>query len=173
MRRIKKAANILDSVNDFMFGAANVLLILVVLGVCTEVFFRFLTGHSLEVIFELTEYSLVWMLFLGTAWLQKRNGHVNMDLVLSRLNPRSRILTSIVTFSLSTIAVGIITWYGVKVTVQDFQMNFLCVSVIQPLKWPIEAIIPIGSFLLLIELMRKTYEYLVSWKMLPRREQKG
>jgi len=166
MNVTRQTGAIFDSVNSALAGVATVLLVLVALAIPVNVLLRYSLGISFAGLFELTEFSLLWITFLGAAWLLRKDGHVNIDLVITRLEPRSRILANIVTFSISTILFGIITWYGVKVTLQDFQTNFILGTVLEPPKWPVEAIIPIGSFLLFIQLLRKTYGHLVSWKAL-------
>ncbi len=150
---------------------AAALLVFVAIAISVDVLVRKFLGISFAGLLELTEFSLLWITFLGTAWLLQRDGHVSIDLVISRLNPRPRALVNLITSSTCTILFGVITWYGVKVTWQDFVTGFLMETVLTPPKWIIETIIPIGSFLLFIQLLRKTYGYLVSWKVLSTREQ--
>ena len=61
-------------------------------------------------------------------------------------------------------------FYTVKLTAADYQGNFILASILNPPKWPIEIIIPIGFLMLFIQLIRnardfyKRYAYLSGMK---------
>lgn len=164
MKPIKKFWASFDKTNTVLAAFAGVLLILLMLSISIDVSLRYFFGITFTGLLELSEFSLLWITFLATAWLLTKTGHVNIDFVINRLSPRPKVIFNIGIYLVSAIIFSIITWYGVKVTWQDFQLNTVMATILEPLKWPIEAIIPIGSFLLFIGLLRKTYEYILSWK---------
>jgi C4-dicarboxylate transporter DctQ subunit len=161
---------ILDKIVTVLMVLAAALVLLDTLAVTIDVILRYSLGITWTGLFELTEYSLLWITFLSTAWILKVDGHIRVDLLLSRFNPRRRAITNIVTSIICIILLCVLTWYSAKLTLSHYQMGTYISSILQPVKWPIEIIIPIGYFLLLIVLLRKTYGYLTSWKVLPRAE---
>ena len=146
-----------------VLGAA--LILLDTLAVSFDVILRYSLGLTWTGLFEITEYSLLWITFLSAAWILKIDGHIRVDLLLDRLSPRRKAITNSVASIICLILLGILTWYSARLTLNHYQMGTYISSILQPVKWPIDIIIPIGYFLLFIVLLRKTYGYLTSWKV--------
>ena len=163
---------IFDKTITVLMVLACALVLLDTLAVTVDVILRYSLGITYTGLFEITEYSLLWITFLATAWLLKIDGHIRVDLLLSRLNPRHRVITNIVTSIICVILLGILTGYSAKLTLNHYQLGTYISSILQPVKWPVEIIIPVGYFLLFIELLRKTYGHLTSWKALSKGEQR-
>jgi C4-dicarboxylate transporter DctQ subunit len=148
-----------------VLGAA--LILVDTLAVSFDVILRYSLGLTWTGLFEIMEYSLLWITFLSAAWILKIDGHIRVDLLLDRLRPRRRAITNTVASIICLILLGILTWYSAKLTLNHYQMGTYISSILQPVKWPIDIIIPIGYFLLFIVLLRKTYGYLTSLKIPP------
>jgi TRAP-type C4-dicarboxylate transport system permease small subunit len=164
MKMADRAWAIFDKILTALMVLACALVLLDTLAVTVDVILRYSLGMTWTGLFEITEYSLLWITFLSTAWILKVDGHIRVDLLLSRFSPRRRAITNIVTSIACIILLCILTWYSAKLTMNHYQMSTYISSILQPVKWPIEIIIPVGYFLLLIELLRKTYGYMISWK---------
>ena len=87
----------LDRAITAMMALGAAIIIIDMLAVSVDVILRYSIGFTYTGLFELTEYSLLWITFLATAWLLKINGHIRLDLILDRLNPRRKLITNIVT----------------------------------------------------------------------------
>jgi TRAP-type C4-dicarboxylate transport system permease small subunit len=147
-----------------MMGIAAAILIIDMLAVTIDVLLRYSLGITYNGLFEIMEYTLLWMTFLPTAWLLKIDGHIKVDLLIERLAPRQKAMLNIVTSIICAILLCALAWYGARLTVLDAQTGLYLSTVLTPVKWPIEIIIPIGYLLLLIELLRKTYNYILTWR---------
>jgi TRAP-type C4-dicarboxylate transport system permease small subunit len=86
-------------------------LFLLMLMTVTQVFLRKLTNHAILGTVELTELAMAFIVFCSLAECQVHEGHIKVDLVLSRFSPRVQsffdILTqgaSFVIFTLMTVA---------------------------------------------------------------------
>lgn len=160
-----KMAHIFDQTIGGMALLAAILLAFVMLLVNAEVISRRFFNKPLVWELEITEYCLLFITFLGAAWLLKEEGHVRMDLLLNRLTPRSQNLLNVITSVIGIIVCFIFTWYGARLTLEYFQTNYyIGGSYLMPLKGPIMMVIPIGTFMLTIQFMRQTYKYLVIWR---------
>ncbi|MDP2644964.1 MAG: TRAP transporter small permease [Desulfobacterales bacterium] len=148
---------IFDKTNQVMMHIACLLLVLIMLAISIDVLLRYFLNISFGGLLELVEYCLLWMTFLGATHLLKTDAHVNADLVLTRMNPRNRAFLDIATCMLAAIVFGLLSYFGVVVVWQHYQSNLRLASVLMPYKWPIVTIIPMGSFLLFIQLLRKAY----------------
>ena len=167
----ERAWAIYDKILDLLVVFATFLVIFDTVIVSIDVLMRSAFGTTWKGFFEIAEYSLLWMAFLGAAWLLRINGHVRVDLILSRLKPKPKVMISIVSSIICALVFMVIIWYSAKITLHDFQVGFTLSSLLTPPKWPVEIIIPIGSLLLLIQLLRNIYEHLKNWISLSRGEQ--
>jgi TRAP-type C4-dicarboxylate transport system permease small subunit len=103
-------------------------------------------------------------MFLTVSLTLKREGHVKMDLVLTRLRPGTQSILNIITSVIGIFICLVLTWYGTVVTWDYFQTGYYIGTMLMPPKAPIMLIIPVGSFLLLIQFLRRAYSYLESWR---------
>ena len=153
-----------------MMALSAAILVIDMLAVTIDVLLRYSLGITYTGLFEIMEYSLLWMTFLPTAWLLKIDGHIKVDLLIERLDPSHKLMLNTITSIICILLLCVLTWYGVRLTVLDFQSGLYLSTVLTPVKWPIEIIIPIGYLLLLIELVRKTYHRVLAWKAMSRGE---
>ena len=165
MKLLEKARAIFDHFNDFLLWLAGVLLYFALFSVCYEIGMRYFLHHPTVWSLELTEYTLVWVTFLGTAWLLRREGHVKIDFLLLRLKPRVQTIINIVTSILCAIACLVALWYSGQVVREQFQRGLVFSTALALPMWPIFIILPIGFFLLFIQFLRRTYRYLASWRL--------
>jgi len=132
-------------------------------GVLLTIVLRFF-DISLIWMFETTKFALVWITFLGTAWLLKREGHVKMELLLSRLNPRTRGLINSITSIIAAISCLVVVWYSAMQTWEYYEIGYTTRTTWRPLMAPVMVIIPVGSLLLFIQFLRRAYGNLGDWR---------
>lgn len=132
--------------------------------VTIDVLIRNIFSKTYAGLFEITEYSLLWMTFLGTTWILRNNGHVRIDLVVTLLPQKYRSILNAIASILSVILLLAMTYYSTKLILYDYRTGFTLSGVLRPLKWPIEMIIPIGFLLLSVQSLRNAYETWVSLK---------
>jgi TRAP-type C4-dicarboxylate transport system permease small subunit len=172
MKPAERFWSVFDKTITAMMVLGAALIIIDTLAVSIDVIVRYVAGVSYTGLFELTEYSLLWITFLATAWLLKTGGHIRVDLLADRLEPGPRAILDSIASIIGILLLGALTWYGARLTVLDFQTGLYLSSILSPVKWPIEIIIPIGYLLLLIDLLRKTYHRLAALRTPPRGELK-
>ena len=164
-RFYEMASSVFDRIVDvFMFLGALILAFLMI-SVCWDVMARVFWGRPLEWVLEFTEYGLLYMTFLCTAWVLKDDAHVASDLVLSKLSPKTRIFTMILTSILGAGVCLLLSWYGMVVSLEKLKAGAFQPTVIQPPDFPIFIIIPVGFFLLFIQFLRRIYKNYESWKI--------
>ena len=160
MKLLAKASAIFDRVIDFLVFLACLLLMFAVVMVGLDVALRYFFGRPIIWAVEITEYSLLYIAFLGAAWLLKKEGHVRVDVVLNLLNPRNQTLVNIITSILGAMVCLVIAWYGAEITWDHFVRGVPSIQLLHTPRFLILMIIPIGSFLLFIQFLRRTYGYL-------------
>ena len=169
MKLQTRVSAIFDRTSNLLafFGAS--LIIFIMLAVSLEITVRQFLGISVRGLLEVTEYALLYITFSGAAWLLKREGHVKMDLVLNRLRPRAQSILNMITSAVSAIALLIIVRYSARATWEYFLNDYYVPGLLEPPQWAILIIIPIGSLLVSIQFLRRTYGYLTNWRALSKK----
>ena len=160
MKSPKSFWTIFDKINDICFILSSIALLLITVGVSADVISRYVFSRSFGGIVELTEFGLLLMTFLGIAWVWKKDTHVRIDILLNKLKPEHKTILNIIIALFGIVIFALLTWFGTTVTIKDFMLNVKIESVLKPLKWYIEIIIPIGCFLLFMESVRKFFKYI-------------
>ena len=164
-----KATSVFDRALNVTAFAAAALLIFMMLAICLEVVARRI-GYPQEWQMEITEDCMIFITFLGTAWLLKREGHVKMDILVNALNPRAQAWLGIITSVIGVIISLYLVVWGSMTTWDHYQRGVFQMTPLLMPTAPLLAIIPIGSILLLIQFLRRTHGYLGARRMALSRE---
>lgn len=121
---------------------------------------RYALGQSLAWVTEVSAYSLLFLAFLGAAEVLRRDGHVNVDILLNALRPRPRAMLNLVTALLGLLTSLLLLRYGLDVTMESFRTGQVEVSILQIPKHYLLGVIPLGSFFLGIGYVEKIRQYL-------------
>lgn len=89
--------------------AAGIVMVMMCL-TSIDVVLRYVFNSPLPGVYELQEFLLVGVVFLGLAYTQSLRGHINVDLLPNRLSPPVQIKLSILAHVTSLIIFAIITW---------------------------------------------------------------
>jgi TRAP-type C4-dicarboxylate transport system permease small subunit len=104
------------------------------------------------------------MTFLCTAWVLKNEAHVTSDLLLIGLSPKNQSFVNTITSILGAVICLVLAWFGAEVSWDKLQSGAYQPTAIQPPDFPIFVIIPIGSFLLFIQFLRRAKKNFKNWK---------
>ena len=164
MRLLSRLTIIFDRVNDSFAFLAVIILTAIALAVTLEVIQGAIWGRTITGLIELSGLSILYITFLGAAWVLRREGHVRMDILIERLPLRVQVGLNIITSLIGTFACGLITFYGIKVTSFFLETGYTLTILLEPQKWPFIIIIPIGSFMLFIQFVLRTSGFFRDWK---------
>lgn len=151
---------VFDRVLNVLGVAAGVLVALMMLEVSVDVFMRYFLNRPISWTIEFNQYAMIFVLYLGVAWVLRDKGHVVMDIVIIRMNHKYRKLTDSITSIMAAIVCFIITWYGVLVNVDYFQTGYMYGEVLNIPAFSLQFIVPLGMFLLTIQFLRQAYGYM-------------
>ena len=144
----------LNGVIAGMAVVAGLLLLFITFSISYGIFTRALGFQSPVWTVQFSEYSLLWMTFLGTAWVLRRRKHVAMDIVTGRFNPRNRRIAEIVHSLMGIGLCGILCWFSSRMTLNLFQRGVTDVQAIDIPKHLVVIVIPIGFLLLTLQFVR-------------------
>jgi len=86
MRILKKLEALFDYCLNIMAVTAAIILAMIIVLVSADALGRYFFNQPILWVPEITEYSLIFITFLGSAWLLNKEGHVMMELALNHLN---------------------------------------------------------------------------------------
>ena len=163
-KTLSRMSFIFDRILSALMCLGAVILAFLMLAVCWDVIARTVAGKPLMWLLEFTEYGLLYMTFLCTAWVLKNEAHVNSDLLLVTLSPEKQALLNTLTSILGAFICLCLTWFGADVALEKMQSGAYQPTAIQPPDFPIFVIIPIGCFLLFIQFLRRAHNNLEKWR---------
>ena len=161
---LKKIGLWFDGVLNAMAVIAGLIFLFILLLVCFDVVMRYIfknpTGWSLEV----CEYLLVYLTFLGSPWLLREGGHVQVDIVLQFL-PKSLVpAMKIVTGLLAVVALAVLFIFSTEAVWDLYQRGVDEIKILTIPKWVLFWVIPFGSLFLCLEACRQFFSQLVNYR---------
>ena len=162
-----KAGTIFDHVIKSLTWLACALILLAILAVSVGVVMRYFFNCPIVWVLEICEYILLYIVFLGTAWVLREEGHVKVSFLVDRLSPKTQAMVNVITSILGIAGCLALSIYGTQVTWDYFQRGVPTLEFLKLPKFLVLMIIPIGSSLLTVQFLRRSYGYLRTWRSLP------
>ena len=165
MRIISRLGTVFDCAIVIMARLSDVILMFLMLSVCADVILRYFFNRPQAWIVEISEYLLLYITFLGAAWVLKNEGHVIIDILVARVSPTTRATFGIISSVIGTFVCLVVFWFGAAETLDIFKRGVAVPSVLEFPKGPLVAIIPFGSFFLMIQFIRRTFGFMRSFRV--------
>lgn len=100
---------------------------------------------------EASVFLLIFTVFAGAPFVQKNEHHLNVDLVIIHLSPRTREITLIVVSILSCLIAGLLAWYAWPMWWESVIGNEHSESLWGPPLWIPYLFLPLGMTLLFFQ----------------------
>ena len=146
---------IFDKILNLMCFLAKLIIAFVMFSVSFDVICRYIFNSPMIWVIPISESSLVYVTFLGAAWLLREKGHVTMETFTEKLGKGGQVLFGMFGSILGIIVSAIFTWYGALTTYDHFRRGIYESTVMEMPVAPVLAIIPVGCFLLLVQFIRE------------------
>jgi TRAP-type C4-dicarboxylate transport system permease small subunit len=165
LNMLKRLEKIFDSILVLLSVISGIIFIFIMSSVCIDVVMRYFINRPMKWVIEISEYLLVYMTFLGTAWVLRQDGHVTVDILTVRLNPKFRVIVGIISSLIGVLVCLIIVWFGTIETWDNFERGVRIPSILEFPKAPLLAVIPFGSFFLMIQFIRRAFGFIkkINW----------
>jgi C4-dicarboxylate transporter DctQ subunit len=160
---MKHFFRIFDHILNVMAFLAGLILVFIMVSVGLEVIMRYFFNRPLMWVTEVTECLLLYITFLGSAWLLREEGHVKVDILLNRLKPRAAAFLGIIGSLVGIFVSIIMTVYGLSVTWDYFKRGIYTPTAMEIPVSAILLIIPLGSFILSVQFLRRTGRFIVGF----------
>jgi len=152
--RLEALSRILDRILAGMAVLAGLLLLFITFSISYSIFTRALGFQSPVWTVQFNEYSLLWMTFLGSAWVLSRRKHVAVDIITARLGTGGRKTAEVVHSLLGMGVCGVLCWYSSLMTLNLFQRGVTDVQAVDMPKYLVLIVIPVGFLVLTAQFFR-------------------
>jgi len=142
---------VIEGSSSITGGIAALCIVAAALVVTEGIITRKVLGVSAIWQIEASVFLLILATFVGAAFVQKSEHHLNVDLVLIHLSPKTRELTLIVVSIIACILSGIIAWFAWPMWWEALIRNDHSYSLWGPPLWIPYFFIPFGMSLLFFQ----------------------
>ena len=132
--------------NVFVYIAMGALFVMMAFGT-GDVLGRYFFNKPIKGTFELFEILLVAVVLLSLAHTQRRDEHITMTLLWTRLSPRIQHRIGLATSIVLTFFFCLVTWKGIEAVIMFFHDGRLVVNLMVPRYIPL-ILAPVGTLAL-------------------------
>ena len=150
-----------DRLIDFMAVLAGVLVVFITAAECYTIGMRFLFTKTTIWVVQTNEYALLWIIFLGTAWLLREGGHITTDVVYVHLNEKTKQYLNVIMFVVGGLTCATLAFFGILYLCNCILRGVTDVRAVTIPKWIVFLIIPVGSILLTVQFFRMAWSRLI------------
>ncbi|MHA6688630.1 TRAP transporter small permease [Mesorhizobium sp. A556] len=156
---MNKVERSFDFMLDFFAGVASVLLVVMMLATVLKVVFRALFNHGILGIDQVSGTMMVYITFLGAAWVLRRDGHVSVDIVTANLRPQVRNVVMSVSSLIGAVVCFVLAWFGTSAVLLSLQRGVVVAAELDIPRAVNLWVIPVGCLLLGIEFLRRAVRF--------------
>lgn len=138
----------------FLFIASLMMAGLVFI-VCVDLALRYFLNAPLLWGTEITEIFLLYITFLGTAWVFKEDGHVVVDIFSGQAKGRTKKGLTLFGYFLIALVAATLIYYGFTATYDHYRRGVFNPTILETPIAAIIVVIPVGSIPLLLEVLIK------------------
>ncbi len=162
---IQMVVRVLERTENFLAYVSGLLLLFMIFGICYDIVLRYFFSRPTIWVTGVTEYILLYVTFLAGGWILRREGHVKVDLILSKLNQRNQAFLNAITSGIGMLACGIMAWYGASTNWSLLLRGTITAQVPQIPKFITVGVVPLGFFFLAIGFLRRALDNFSKFKV--------
>jgi TRAP-type C4-dicarboxylate transport system permease small subunit len=148
----------LDRVCAFGAVLSGLIVIFVTLSIGYSILSRATGLPSAVWVIQFNEYGLLWMTFLGTAWLLGRKKHISVHIILQHLSEKNKKRVAVVHALMGIVLCGFFCWFTAFTTIEKIGRNVIDVQAVDIPIGYVLIVIPVGFLLLLLQFIRNLVE---------------
>jgi TRAP-type C4-dicarboxylate transport system permease small subunit len=150
----------IDAVARWFAYAAAFLTIAMSFWITYDVLARNIFGIGSPWFFDLSEYALVWITFLGAPWVLLQDRHVRIELLIDALPVGVQRTFGVVVSAIAIVICGVLTWRTGIAAIEYYQNDVMMPRIWRiPRIWPY-VIVPVGSGMLTLVFVVRLAHYL-------------
>ena len=163
---LTRAARWFDRFNQVLAAIACIMLVLITLAICWEIVARWTFNLNNPWLVELSEITLLYVTFLGAAWVLGNDKHVTIDLIIERISGVTQRWLHLVLSLLAAVTCFTLVWFGILVALDQFQNEIREPTIMAPQSFWITLVIPFGFLLLGVQFLRRAVRSVLGLTMI-------
>jgi TRAP-type C4-dicarboxylate transport system permease small subunit len=152
---VKKLLNVMVNTGAVL---SAVILLVITAATGVTIFGRFFGWSAPGWIVQFTEYGVFWIPLLGAAWLIRRDQHVNVDIIISRIKPQGKKIITCIHHIMGLLVCIILLNSSCNVWLELKERMIMDLQVIDMPKYIILTVLPVGFFLMAVQFLIKLIE---------------
>lgn len=156
---MKITERIFDRVLDIAGLLASLILVAMMLATVVKVFMRAVYNHGILGIDQVSGIMMVYMTFLGAAWVLRRDGHVTVDILTGALPAGPRMAVNVIGSLIGAAACLVIAYFSSQAVATSLARGVMVAAELEIPRAINLAVIPLGAFLLGIEFIRRAMRF--------------
>ena len=161
MHRVKKildgTVSCIDLVTGFMGTAAGIGVFVLVFLVTNDVVMRYFFNRPTTWGFEISEYVMLFITFIGLCYTLLIDHHVKIDLLVKELSQRTQGYLTLFASVGGLLLSVVLTWKTGEATYKAYIFEWRSQTQLRLLMYPVYIIMPIGSALFCLAFFSKIY----------------
>ena len=133
------------------------LVLFMTIAILREVIGRYLFNDPTAWALELSEYSLLFLAYLGAAYTLLVEGHVKVDIFYNRWSLKTRSIADVISSLIGMVYCAVLIWQGSKLALMSLEHGAVSSGAMGLPLFPLQIIVPIGSALLLLQFIGRIY----------------
>jgi TRAP-type mannitol/chloroaromatic compound transport system permease small subunit len=146
-----KCLRIINTISLWLGRIVSPLLGITMLIIVFEIVMRVVFNKSQIWAFELSIFIASAVYVVGGVYALHRKAHVSLDLLVNVISRRKQAILNVFTWPLVFLFVGVLLWRSFGPAVESFVRHETTATGWDPPLWPVRALIPIGSFFMLLQ----------------------
>lgn len=151
MRMVLTSLEYIDALNDWIGRILSYAVLLMFVVIINEVVRRYVFNAPTVWGGELAQLTFGVYVILSGGHIMRWGGHVNVDIVYSRLGHRARAVLDVFTSILFFCFAGMLFLYGGSMALDAMSYWEHSISAWAPPLWPFKLMIPVGAALLILQ----------------------
>jgi C4-dicarboxylate transporter DctQ subunit len=118
-----------------------------------EVVSRAVVGTSRLWVIEVSEYSLLYITFLGAPYLLEKNMHVTLDILFLSMPIGWQSILGVINSMIGFAICAVLTVIGIDVIIDQIETGVRATTVMAPHRYWITPALPLGMFLMAVQFL--------------------
>ena len=155
MNTASPGGGLFDRLLYWLAAVAAAVLVAITLSVVYEVVARYGFGRPTSWAIDFSEYALLVCVFYATAWVLAQDAHIKIDIFVVLCPPKVVRILDLIASLIGSFSCAVFCWMAVVAVWEAYRdSEVIWRSMIVP-KWLVWSAMPIGSFLLTIQFVRR------------------
>ncbi len=158
VKAYSKFLDILEKVEKVLIAAA---LIVMIFAMTDQVVMRYVFSKANSWSDELTRYLFIYTVMLGSAIAVRRNSHLQIDLIIGRMKPKSKAIFNIVVTIIGIVFLAALTMYSFALCEQGATNTSAGLGITMNIPY---MAVPIGCILMILTSIEVLFENIAALK---------